>query len=82
MGHRVDEISAAAQGIASNSKLMHTSMDEVASVAEQSSAATEQVSAATEQTSASAQQIAASAQQLASTAEELERLVGQFALAA
>ncbi|HET9072980.1 MAG TPA: methyl-accepting chemotaxis protein [Solirubrobacteraceae bacterium] len=81
MGQRVEEISAAAQGIASDSQLMHTSMDEVASVAEQSSAATEEVSAATEQTSASAQQIAASAQQLASTAEELERLVGQFALA-
>jgi methyl-accepting chemotaxis protein len=81
MGQRVDEISEAAQGIAANSQLMHTSMDEVASVAEQSSAATEEVSAATEQTSASAQQIAASAQQLASTAEELERLVGQFALA-
>jgi methyl-accepting chemotaxis protein len=54
--------------------------NDVASVAEQSSASAEQVSASTEQTSASTQQIAASAQDLARTAEELEHLVAQFRL--
>ncbi|MCW2974880.1 MAG: methyl-accepting chemotaxis sensory transducer, partial [Actinomycetia bacterium] len=57
------------------------SMDEVAAVAEGSSASTEQLSASTEETSASTQEIAASAQELAQTAEGLETLVGRFKVA-
>jgi methyl-accepting chemotaxis protein len=55
--------------------------NEVAAVAEGSSASTEQLSASTEETSASAQQIAASAQDLARTAEALQDLVGGFTIA-
>ena len=51
---------------------------EVATVAEQSSAATQQVSASAEQTNAAVQQITASSQQLAATAQSLERLVSHF----
>jgi methyl-accepting chemotaxis protein len=54
--------------------------DEVAAVAEQSSAATEQVSASTEETSASAEEISASAQELAANAQALETVVSQFKL--
>jgi len=71
----VRAVSAQIAGIAS-------ATSEVAAVAEQSSASTEEVSASTQQTSASTQEIAASAAELAGTAEELERLVGQFRLAA
>jgi methyl-accepting chemotaxis protein len=56
--------------------------NEVAAVAQQSSASTEEVAASTQETSASAQQVAASAHELASTAEQLQALVGRFTLAA
>jgi methyl-accepting chemotaxis protein len=78
MGERIARIAASAEQTAGQGQTMQESVTEVASVAEQSSAATEQVSASTEQTSASAQEIASSAQQLAATAAELERLVATF----
>jgi methyl-accepting chemotaxis protein len=56
--------------------------NEVAAVAQQSSASTEEVAASTQETSASAQQVSASAHELASTAEQLQTLVGRFTLAA
>jgi methyl-accepting chemotaxis protein len=73
-----EAISAAVSDVGTRIAAIAESTNEVAAVAEQSSAATEEVSASTEETSASAQQIAASAQELARTAEELERLVGTF----
>jgi methyl-accepting chemotaxis protein len=78
---RVGQISSSVEQIADSSHRMQTSMDDVARLAELSSAATQEVSASTEQTSASAEQIAASAQELAATATGLERLVAQFTVA-
>ena len=82
MSGRVDQIVVAIAQFADSSQRMRSDIEEVAVVAEQSSAATEQVSASTEQTSASTQQIAASAQSLSTTAEVLQELVAQFKLAA
>jgi methyl-accepting chemotaxis protein len=79
---RVQQIAASVRGIAEDAERMQTEIAEVASVAEASSASSEQVSASAQQTSASTQEIAASAAELAGTAEELERLVGQFRVAA
>jgi methyl-accepting chemotaxis protein len=80
MTARVGHITASVRGIADGAGRMQSEIDDVALVAEQSSASSEQVSASAQQTSASAQQIAASARELATTAEQLERLVGQFKL--
>jgi methyl-accepting chemotaxis protein len=80
MAHRVAEIAEGGDALAGEAEKMQLDLNEVASVAEQSSASTEEVSASTEQTSASTQQIAASAQELASNAEGLQKLVGQFQL--
>jgi methyl-accepting chemotaxis protein len=82
MSVRVGEIAAAVDQISSETQRAETDIAEVASVAEESSASAEQVSASTQQTSASTQEIAASAQALATTSEELNRLVGQFKVAA
>ena len=83
MNRRVEGISAAVQRHRRERRpSLHDEMDEVARVAESSSASTEQVSASTQETSASTEEIAASAQELASTARELEQLVGRFTLAA
>jgi methyl-accepting chemotaxis protein len=61
-------------------RIAETTLAEVASVAERSSASAEQVSASTQQTTASAQEIAASAGEVAAVAEELIRLVGRFTI--
>jgi methyl-accepting chemotaxis protein len=78
---RVAEIAAAVGGIAVRSAQMTEDITEVASIAEESSAASEQVAASTEQTASSTQQIAASAEELATSAGELHRLAGRFTLA-
>ncbi|MDO8187126.1 HAMP domain-containing methyl-accepting chemotaxis protein [Conexibacter sp. JD483] len=80
MNGRVERIAAAIAQIAERTATMGSNMNDVAIVAEQSSASSEQVSASTQQTSASTQEIAASAQQLANTAEQLELLVSRFTL--
>ena len=77
-----ERITAAVADVGERIAAITQATNDVASVAEQSSASAEQVSASTEQTSASTQQIAASAQDLARTAEELEHLVQQFRLQA
>jgi methyl-accepting chemotaxis protein len=77
-----DRISLAVADVSDRIAAIAQATNDVASVAEQSSASVEQVSASTEETSASTQQIAASAQELARTAEELEHLVHQFRLQA
>jgi len=79
---RVEEIATKIQAVAAGSARMREDMSDVASVAEESSAATQQVSASGEQTSASTYEIAASARGLAVTAEELNALVAQFRIAA
>jgi methyl-accepting chemotaxis protein len=56
------------------------STDEVANLAQGSSAATQQVSASTEQTASSTQEIAGTALQLAASAEALNQLVSRFAV--
>ena len=80
MSERVERIAEALRSFVSSGAEIQGSLEEVLSVAEQSSASAEEVSATTEQTSASTQQIAASAQELAATAEHLQRLVSQFSL--
>ena len=80
MSERVDRIAEALRSFVTSGAEMQDSLEQVLSVAEQSSASAEQVSATTQQTSASTQQIAASAQELATTAEHLQRLVSQFSL--
>jgi methyl-accepting chemotaxis protein len=80
MSERVERIAQALRTFVSSGAEMQESLEQVLSVAEQSSASAEEVSATTEQTSASTQQIAASAQELATTAEHLQRLVAQFSL--
>jgi methyl-accepting chemotaxis protein len=82
MSSRVVEIAASVEQILAEAGRMQGDITEVAGVAESSSASAEQVSASTEETTASAQEIASSSQELARTAETLERLVGQFRVAA
>jgi methyl-accepting chemotaxis protein len=78
MVDRIEGIAAASEEITASATTMRDNLNEVAAVAEQSSASTEEVSASTEQTSASTQQIAASAQELSHNAEQLGVLVAQF----
>jgi methyl-accepting chemotaxis protein len=78
---RVDEITAAVRRIAAASTKMQGDMDDIVSVAQQSTAATEQVSASTQETSASAQEIATGAQDLARRADSLADLVATFTVA-
>jgi methyl-accepting chemotaxis protein len=77
---RVAEIAAAIGAIAEGSQRVDADVGEVASVAEQSSAAAQQVAASSQQTVASTQEIVASAQELTRSADELHRLAGRFVL--
>ncbi|HEV7750830.1 MAG TPA: methyl-accepting chemotaxis protein [Baekduia sp.] len=77
---RVAEIAEAVGSIAVRSAQMTEDITEVASIAEESSAASEEVAASTQQTASSTQQIAASAEELATSARELHRLAGRFTL--
>lgn len=74
------EISDLAEGIALGTGQVRQQIEEVASVAEQSSASTEEVSASTEETSAAAEEVSASAQKVAETAANLAELSGRFKL--
>ncbi|MFY9488537.1 MAG: methyl-accepting chemotaxis protein [Solirubrobacterales bacterium] len=74
------EISELADGIALGTGQVREQIEEVASVAEQSSASTEQVSASTQETSAAAQEVSAAAQRVAQTAANLADLAGRFDL--
>ena len=78
---QVGQIASAIALVERSATAMGADLQEVADVAQSSSASTEQVSASAQQTSASTQQIAASAQALAGEAKRLEVLVGQFTLA-
>ena len=72
------EIAQLANGIAADAGDVREQIEEVASVAQQSSASTEQVSASTEQTSAAAEEVTASAQRVAETAVSLAELAKKF----
>ena len=74
------EISSLAGGIARDASVVRGQIEEVASVAQESSASTEQVSASTEETAAAAQEVTASASRVAQTAEGLAALAGRFRL--
>ena len=73
-----ERISAAVSDVGTRIQAIAEATNEVALVAEQSSASTQQVSASTEETSASTQEIASSAADLARTAESLDALVSRF----
>jgi methyl-accepting chemotaxis protein len=77
---RVAEIATAIGAIAEGSRKVDADVGEVATVAEQSSAAAQQVAASSNQTVASTQQIVASAEELTRSADELHRLAGRFVL--
>jgi methyl-accepting chemotaxis protein len=79
---RVGEIATAVEHIGAETRQAEHDVNEVAVVAEESSASAEQVSASTQQTSATTQEIAASAEALAHTAGHLEELVGRFRVSA
>ena len=81
MHDRVEQITSAVREISRSSAKMQGDMDDIVSVAQQSTAATEQVSASTQQTSASAQEIATGAQDLARRADSLADLVATFKVA-
>jgi methyl-accepting chemotaxis protein len=78
---RVVQITDAVREISLSSAKVQGDLDDIVSVAQQSTAATEQVSASTQQTSASAQEIATGAQDLARRADSLADLVATFKVA-
>ena len=61
--------------------LVSRSVDSIAAVSEQNSAAAQEVSAATEEMSAQAEEVSASAQALSEMADRLDAIVGRFRLA-
>lgn len=77
---RSAEISELADGIALGAGQVREQIEEVASVAQKSSASTEAVSASTEETSAASEEVSASAQRVAHTAANLAELSGRFKL--
>jgi methyl-accepting chemotaxis protein len=80
MHERIGEVADTARDVAGGSVKLQSDLDEVAGVAERSTAASEQVSAAAQQTTASASEISGSVERLHGTAEELQRLVSRFRL--
>src|SRR5699024_6402571 len=79
----VDHIKTSAENlsyIATNSRDMNQSIEEIAAVSEQSAAGVEQTSAATQQTNASMEELADSSTDLAQLADNLNELVHQFKL--
>jgi methyl-accepting chemotaxis protein len=81
MSGRVEEITAVVTEIASGARIVYSTMDAAAAIAEESSAAAEEVSASAHETSASTELFAASASELAASADGLAELVGRFRLA-
>jgi methyl-accepting chemotaxis protein len=60
--------------------LVSRSVESIAAVSEQNSAAAQEVSATTEEMSAQAEEVAASAQALSEMADQLDAIVGRFQL--
>ena len=80
MNERIGEVADTARDVAAGTETLQGDLNEVAGVAERSTAASEQVSAAAQQTTASATEITGSVERLHGTAEELQRLVSRFRL--
>jgi methyl-accepting chemotaxis protein len=78
---RVDAITGSSLEAAQHAEDSRGRMNELASLAESSSATTEEVAASTQETAATAGQLAASARRLDSAAEALNGLVVQFTTA-
>lgn len=76
--HSSIEIAALAQTISGDAGRVRERIEEVASVAEQSSASTEQVSASTQETSASSEELTAASQRVSQTAEMLHDLTRRY----
>ncbi|MFT4049014.1 MAG: HAMP domain-containing methyl-accepting chemotaxis protein [Solirubrobacterales bacterium] len=72
------EIAQLSSTIAGDAGRVRERIEEVASVAQESSASTEQVSASTQQTSASSQELTAAAQRVSQTAVALKELAARF----
>ncbi len=72
------EVAVLARLISGDASRVREQIEEVASVAQESSASTEQVSASTQQTSASSQQVTAAAQRVSATAVALRELTRRF----
>ncbi|MDA0163667.1 methyl-accepting chemotaxis protein [Solirubrobacter ginsenosidimutans] len=82
MNVRIGEVADTAREVAAGTETLRSDLNEVAGVAERSTAASEQVSAAAQQTTASSTEITSSAARLHGTAEELQGLVSRFRLTA
>lgn len=80
MAAKIQSISGNLKGISVNSLEMSTSIDEIASVSEQSAAALEEVVASAEQSSASMSEVTNSANKLVTLAEQLNEQVIRFKL--
>jgi methyl-accepting chemotaxis protein len=72
------EIASLGRSIADDAGRVRERIEEVASVAQESSASTQEVSASTEETSASSQQLTAAAQRVSTTAVALKELASRF----
>ena len=70
----------AATTMTASAGLVSRSVESIAAVSEQNSAAAQEVSAATEEMSAQAEEVSASAQALSEMADQLDRIVGRFRL--
>lgn len=75
-----NEIGELSEGIARGTRQVREQIEQVASVAEHSSASTQEVSASTQQTSAAAEEVSASAQKVAHTAAAMAELSARFQL--
>ena len=79
---RIGEVADTAREVTAGTETLRSDLNEVAGVAERSTAASEQVSAAAQQTTASSTEITSSAERLHGTAEELQGLISRFRLTA
>ncbi|WLR49973.1 methyl-accepting chemotaxis protein [Bacillus tianshenii] len=77
---RTEKISATLRILAQQSKDMNMSIENIASISQQSAAGVEQTSASMEETNSSMEQITASADSLSNLADQLNTLIGRFHL--
>jgi methyl-accepting chemotaxis protein len=80
MVDHIQEMTSSLTMINQNSVSIHTAIEEIASISEQSAAGVQQTSASAEEASSSMEEISSSSEQLAKLADELNGLVRQFKL--
>jgi methyl-accepting chemotaxis protein len=80
VAERVEAITGASRDAAAHAEASRSRMQQLAELAESSSATTEEVAASTQETAATAGQLASSAQRLGSVADALNGLVVQFSV--